>query len=99
MKHIMLRAIFHYLNVGFVCSVDKRQPLSVAQERSLDWEGEEQKILNVSFILKIFCFINQKWSMGVGLLHNLKSLNLNVSGGGAFNTWRFLELITKIINF
>jgi len=41
MKHIMLRAIFHFLNVEFVCSVDKRQPLSEAQERSLDREGAE----------------------------------------------------------
>jgi len=34
-------AIFQFFNVEFVCSVDKRLPLSMAQERSLEREGSE----------------------------------------------------------
>jgi len=75
----MLRAIFHFLNVKFVYSVDKRPPLSVAQDRSLEREGEAENFKNKSrFTSKLtIIYINQKCSMGVGLMHILKTLNLN----------------------
>jgi len=51
----MLRAIFHFLNVGFVCSVDKLQPHSVAQDRYLDREegGAENLKYKFRFIPKL----------------------------------------------
>jgi len=83
-----------FFNVEFICNVDKRQPLSMVQERSLDREGVENIKYKFCFALKlpIIC-INRKCAMGVGSLHILKLLNLN---GGA---WRFLRFSTKIINF
>jgi len=65
--------------LDFVCSVDKCQPLSVAQERSYREEGGAKNLkykFRFTPKLLIIC-INQKCSMGVGLLHILKSLNLN----------------------
>jgi len=60
--------------------VNKRQPLSVAQERSLDREEGGAENLKYKFCfapkLLIVC-INQKCSIGVGLFHILKSQNLN----------------------
>jgi len=58
--------------------LDKRQPLSVAQERSLDREegGAENYKFRFAPKLLIIC-INPKCYMGVELLHILKSLNLN----------------------
>jgi len=47
--HYVASNISVFLNVGFVCSVDKRQPLSMAQKRSLDREGGRAENLKYRF--------------------------------------------------
>jgi len=73
MKHIILQAIFHFLNAEFVCSINKISDPSIEQERFLDRDRRVENIkckFRSGPKLPIIC-INQKCSMGVGFLHIL----------------------------
>jgi len=64
--HYVASNIPFFLNVGFVCSVDKRRPLSVAQERSLDREegGAENLKYKFRFAPKLLICLNQNFFNG-----------------------------------